>query len=302
MKRGYLGVFESAFIAGVDACTKDTLKEKGYDISYKDIFLEKMIYVAAFQGGIDEFITILKPFGDKSLPDFLNNRFKQPSKASIALLHEILKVFEPYTNKHENSLITMLMSFLLDLIMAMKNNASVIKVSQIPSIDDVKANLPPEISLPIINIISQLESTNALLPAPSVYLPKKSIERLESILRSDIYRSYSISHKNLEDSTQDSNKVINDIKSKGLNLLKKGKNILSEKCVFLDVIPVVPKIVDAAFGKLPGLLAQIAGDSANKLLKDKRNIVIYQFDDWAHEFVKLKTYHLLKDHQDRNQS
>lgn len=302
MKRGYLGIFESAYIAGRDAGAKEALKEKGYDINNKDIPLDEMIYVAAFQGGIDEFITMLKPFGDKSLPDFLNNRFKQPNKASVTVLPEILKVFEPYTNKDQNSLITMLMSFLIDLIMAMQNNASVIKVSQIPSIVDVRDNLPPELSLPIINIISQLKSTNALLPAPSVYLPKESIERLDSILRSDIYRSYSISHKNLEDSTQDSNKVINDIKSKGLTLLQKGKNVLSKKRVFLDVIPVVPKIVDAAFGKLPGLLAQIAGDSANKLLKDKENIVIYQFDDWAREFTELKTHHLLKNQRDSNLS
>lgn len=298
MKRGYLGIFESAYIAGRDAGTKEVLKEKGYDISDKDIPLDEMIYVAAFQGGIDEFITLLKPFGGKSLPDFLSDRFKRPNKASVILMPEIINVFKPYINKHENPFISMLMSFLLDLIMAMKNSASVIKVSQIPSIDDVKANLPPEISLPIINIISQIESTNALLPAPSVYLPKKSIEKLDSILRSDIYRSYSISHKDLEDSTQDTNKVINDIKSKGLTLLKKGKNILSKKRVFLDVIPVVPKIIDAAFGKLPGLLAQIAGDSANKLLKDKKNIVIYQFDDWAREFVEYKIQHLLKSHRD----
>ncbi len=287
LKRGYLGVLESAFLAGKFDGGISDLEEQEHKINKNVTPIEKMLFVSAFQGGINEFVTMIDPKVKYPGDQFLINRLKQPNESSAKIIPEVIEVFNRYVSEEESQKVVMIMSFVSDLIMAMKNNASVLNVSGIPSISKVKKDLPPELSIPIINIISQLKSTNVLLPVPSSTVEKDEVNRLRIILESNTFSTYAISHKNLEEAAIDKNKTIEDIKRKGLILLEKGKDILSSKCVSFNIIPVMPKIVDVAFGKFPGLLSQIAGDSAMQLLKNKKSIVIYQFSDWATEYIHM---------------
>ena len=116
---------------------------------------------------------------------------------------------------------------------AMQNDASIIKVSGIPTISEVNSIFPAEISVPICSILSQLMPADELLPAPSVTVPAESVDRFREILDSKVYSQYSSVHKELEFAGSESHKVLADIRNKGSELLKTGKDILCRpQCMF----------------------------------------------------------------------
>lgn len=92
--------------------------------------------------------------------------------------------------------------------------------------------------------------------------------------------------------------AIAEIRKRGNELLVAGKGVLLSRRVSINLLSVVPKIVDAAFGKLPGTLAHVAGDLATRFLDERRNIVIYRFDDWVNEYTSTSILHAMRNRAD----
>lgn len=296
MKRGYLGMLEGVYLAGRSAGHQHILEERGITLPDGSIPLDKMIYVAAFQGGIERFVTPLKSKSDQPIDRFISKRISSPKQENPELFS---KLFALQPTGEKNSAL-MALSFVHDLIVAMENNASVINISGVPSVADVKRCFAPEIALPICNILSALKANDELLPAPSHVTSRDGIERFRELLVSDVYSHYAAAHREIDFSTNTT--AIANIRSSGANLLKAGKGVLLSRRVSMNVLSVVPKIVDAAFGKLPGTLAQVAGDIATKFVEDKKNIIIYQFDDWANEYTRDSILHGTHNVSDRGES
>ena len=186
----------------------------------------------------------------------------------------------------------MALSFVYDLIVAMENNAAVINISGIPRLEDVRRDFPPDIALPVCTILSALKCADELLPAPTQIVSREAVERFKTLLSSDVYHRYAAAHERVEIESDAS--ALSDIRTKGSELLRVGKGVLANRRVSMNIISVVPKIVDAAFGKLPGALAQFAGDLASKFMDDRKNVVIYQFHDWANEYTRAAMSHSLR--------
>jgi hypothetical protein len=167
-------------------------------------------------------------------------------------------------------------------------------MSGIPNDDDVRRDLPPDMALPICAILAALKRTDELLPAPSQVVSREVVGRFKELLDSDVYHRYAAAHERAEIESDAS--ALSDIRAKGSELLRVSKGVLTNRRVSMNIISVVPKIVDAAFGKLPGAVAQFAGDLASRFMEDRKSIVIYQFDDWANEYAKAAISYL-RDHR-----
>ena len=157
-------------------------------------------------------------------------------------------------------------------------------------VEEVQGDLPPDVALPICTILSAITSADELLPAPSVIVNQNVVHRFKDLLNSEIYQRYTSAHEGIEFEARKS--ALSNIRHRGAELLRAGEGVLTNRRVSVNIISVVPKIVDSAFGKLPGALAQVAGDLATKFIEDKRNIVIYQFDDWANAYLTAQMRHL----------
>ena len=300
MKRGYLGILQGAYLAGQSAAYQHMLQERGIAVADSSIPLEKMIYVAAFQGGIEKFVTPLKAKSDHPIDRFMSARMSKPKQRDSELLHKLMAL-DPGTPAEANNLQAWKALVLIcDLISAMENNAAVINISGIPKVEDVRQELPPDVALPVCTILSALKSTDELLPAPSQTVDREVVGRFKDLLNSDVYHRYTRAHEAIELEVTES--ALSDIRSRGAKLLKASKGLLANRRVSVNTISVVPKIVDAAFGRLPGTLAQFAGELATKFLDEKKNIVIYQFDDWFNEYTKANILHLLRKRIPLNQS
>jgi hypothetical protein len=285
LKRGYLGLFESVYLAGRSRGFEESSEKAGLSIPSSNIPLDKMIYVAAFQGGVQEFVTPMKFNEGSSVDKFISGKIIEPAQQTSEFLKQMISVFSEYSSKEEDKSSVMIMSFVCDLIAGMQNDSSIINVSGIPKISEVKESLPPELSMPICHLLSQLITTDELLPAPSLNIDSDSVTRFKEILDSNLYSQYSSAHKELECANLSNKKVLANVRDKGENILAKGSNALKMRRVSMNVMPVLPKIVDAAFGKLPGILAQMAGDLATKSMQNNKNIVVYQFQDWSDEYT-----------------
>lgn len=290
-RRAYLGPAETALLARYSLSVRVALHEEGRRET--TIPLHKMFYVAAFQGGVERFLTTLiegraveengtfvevKP-KEEGVDLFLRTRMsdaKWDSEPGLALLKVMLR-------DHGVEGFATLM-FVHDLLMGMHNKAAVINVSGIPTVQQVQRFLPPDLAHPICAIVSGFRTTNESLPAPAHFAVQDPLDRFKELLMSGVFDHYATAHKRVEYEFHRS--VLADIRKKGVELLKAGKGVLANRRVSLSVLQIVPKIVDAAFGKLPGSLARSAGDLAATYLGQRRNIVVYQFGAWANEYAK----------------
>jgi hypothetical protein len=290
MKRGYLGLYQYFYLAGGSAGLRVALRDRGIGATDTSIPLEKMIYVAAFQGGIEKFVTPFKNASSHPLDRFISARTEVLKPPDAQLYKKILDLEPPpKTPTERNALVPL--CFIYDLMVAMENRAALMYVSGIPKVEDVQRDLPPDVALPICTILSALKSADELLPAPSLIVNQNVVANFKYLLKSDVYHHYTDAHESIE--CEASKSALSNIRRRGAELLRVGEGVLASRRVSMSIISVVPKIVDTAFGKLPGALAQLAGDLATKFMEDKKNVVIYQFDDWANEYMRSKVSHLL---------
>ncbi|HEY7168971.1 MAG TPA: hypothetical protein VIB79_30720, partial [Candidatus Binatia bacterium] len=86
MKRGYLGIFEGGYLAGQSAAYRLILNESGIPAANSGIPLEKMVYVAAFQAGIERFVTSINAASGQPIDRFISARVSKPKKINAQVL------------------------------------------------------------------------------------------------------------------------------------------------------------------------------------------------------------------------
>jgi hypothetical protein len=294
MKRGYLGIFEGAYLAGQSEAYRLILNEWGIPAANSGIPLEKMVYVAAFQADIERFVTSINAASGQPIDRFISARVSKPKKINAQVLQTLISLRPTIPEKEaKQSTVWMALYFVYDLIVAMENNAAIINISGIPKLEDVRQHFAPEVAIPICTILSALKSHDEILPAPSQIVSREVVRRFRELLNSDVYNQYSAAHQRVE--TEATESVLSEIRTRGAELLSMSKGVLANRRVSMNIISFVPKIVDAAFGKLPGALAQFAGDLAAKFVDDRKNVIVYQFDAWAREHITAAVTHVARD-------
>lgn len=296
MKHGYFGTFQYFYLAGYSAGFRSILGAASSATNYS-IPVEKMIYVAAFQGGIERFVTSFNYASRQPIDRFISARAVLPKQRDAQLYKRVFNLEPPSGKPHTRDALQPL-SFIYDLIVAMENRAALMYVSSIPSVEEVQRCLPPDVALPLCTILSAIKRVDELLPAPSLTLDQNMVSKFRELLNSDIYHHYTSAHERID--FEESKSALSNIRRRGIELLRAGEGVLANRRVSMNLISVGPKIIDTAFGKLPGALAQVAGDLASKFIEDKRNIVIYQFDDWANAYLAAQISHLRNAVKDPN--
>ena len=122
MKRGYLGFSQYFYLAGLSAGHRERLQEIGVAAADTSIPMQKMIYVAAFQGGIEKFVTYFEN-ASGPLDRFILARTLSPKERDPELLKKILEL-EPTWEKVEARHALRPLYFIYDLMVAMENKAA----------------------------------------------------------------------------------------------------------------------------------------------------------------------------------
>ena len=279
--RGYLGFQQYDYLAGYATGHRDSMKEQFPDISFDQMMpVDRMFYVAAFQAGIDQFVAPVSHDETEGL-DFLKNRISPPKESDFQVLREINDVFQHFgRSEADKSDVHLVKIFLHNLICAMQSNAAVLSVVPVPDPACITDAFAPELAAPLIQLVAKLQPNAESVPVPIKTIDRANVERFQAIIISDAFQKYSQAHAELEQGDADTRTVLAIVRNSGNVLLQEGKRLLTPKPSVLHILHIVPKIVDTIFGKLPGALAQLAGNVAQDRIDQRKQVVIYQFDQW----------------------
>jgi hypothetical protein len=278
---------------GIEDSFREKLNEEEKAVFDSNICPTKMIYVSAFQAGAQEFVLDRSVYLHEkgNIEKFINEKYIPSTKKTAGLHKNINSLFpRASVNAMKSAIVE---AFIRDLIIGMENDSSIINVTGIPTLSKIKESLPPDVAIPIIAMCSDLKPMDVLCPTPTLKIDRESANRYREIIESNLYHQYSNFHCELESASSDKYKILVEIERSGNKLIKKASGALFPRLVSMNILQVAPKIIDAAFGNLPGSLAQSFGDIATKFMQKEKDIVIYQFQEWSLNYAKEIMLHCL---------
>ena len=167
--------------------------------------------------------------------------------------------------------------FLLELFLAMENRTSMVSVLSLPDPKKLEKVMPPELLIPLRNLLVTIEPVALPLPLPQHTISSANIRRFHQIIDSDIFSSYRSGHTQLDLASIPTATSLGRISESAKMLLADYADAINLKRMTLSLVPITTKVIDTIFGKLPGVLAEYSGDILSRLLNDERRLVIYQF-------------------------
>jgi hypothetical protein len=159
----------------------------------------------------------------------------------------------------------------------MATPASLLSLWGIPDVAEADAVLPPELIVPVSTLLAAIEDLTTVSPVPQKVLPREGLARFNRIITSDLFRHYVTAHVQLDHVQAPAATALQTVAAAGRRLFLENPRLLALRRSFLGVLQVTPKLVDAAFGKLPGMLAELGARLGLSLLESRRRIVIYDF-------------------------
>ena len=301
MRKAYLGMFESGALAGSSSMRREIVNllrevtaKHNLPAPVETLPVSRMIYIAAYQGGIERILELpSNQYLNRESDSAFLRRQGQPSAPCMEVLNLAIEVASWAGSGDENKTreARKILLFVHDIIVAMANNTAVINASGIPTKASVIQSLPADIAMPICNLLSGLSTINEPLPAPRVSIEKNAVSRLEKLMLSGAFSHYAAAHSDVGDISP--SKDLSYVVALGNKLIDAGGDLLCRRRASLTLLPIIPKIIDVAFGKLPSLFAQAAGDLAMQYANQRKNVMIYRFEDCINEYRKASFLGLL---------
>jgi hypothetical protein len=300
MRKGLIGPFQQGVLLGLSESLNIAERVTGQ----RGVDLEGIFYATAFQAGIDEFL--LAGVGERPQPfsAFIRDQTRYlPAERSKRHYDTVETAFGKYLpegwERDDKYLpVWSVQAFLIDLLNAMATPASLLSPWGIPDIAEAKALLPPELVVPVSNLLAAIEDLTTASPVPQRVLAREDLERFNRIITSDLFRHYVTAHEMLDNPQVPVATAVEAAANAGRRLFLGNPRLLALRRSFLGVLQITPKVVDAAFGKLPGLLAELGARLGLSLLESRRRIVIYDFRPTVMEVFLanlLRMFHAFKE-------
>jgi hypothetical protein len=302
MKKGFIGAFQLGTLGGIKGALEIAEKvtnEAGCNV-------ESIFYASAFQAGLEQFIIPRIQEDDEPCSKLIKDRTKiipeGKDKELYATIKDSLSQFLPddWQKNQEYTSVWHLHYFLSDLFLAMEEKSSLVTISNWPNIAELELLLPSDFLVPLNNFLESIEEIQVQAPIPRFALDKEYATRYQEILFGDLFKKYSEAQCVLDDASYSPHKSIPNIVEQGKNIFKSSPAVLKIKRSLVGIIDVTPKLVDAAFGKLPGAIAEMAGKLGTNFLEDRRRIVIYDFHDIMFELFLKNVVRMIKSAEEKN--
>lgn len=277
MKRGFISIHTLGRLRG----TREKLQKIEGQIGALPLDVEELFCSIAFQGGFERFSIPAYPNSHRYISDYILRRSEMVEYDQIEEFDCIEQIFAPYYDESVDyiervrSPIFSIEAFLIDLFSAMKTKSCLIEVNRIPKITELERLLPFHILEPIDSLLSQFRHSTAVLPRATSVFQRSDVERLREVIESISFKEYSLLHENLDDQRNEVSNTVERITKAGAGLKELGGNLLELRSTALGILPMTPKLVDIAFGKLPGAVAEVATKLGVSFLEDRKRVVVY---------------------------
>ena len=185
---------------------------------------------------------------------------------------------QDYRSNNKYAPVWALEHFLTDLCFAMQSKSSMVAVLGIPKIEPLKPLLPVELFLPVKSLLVALEPSGVEVPLPKRAIADDRVSLFVDLLKSDLFLSYSAAQSDLDFASIPKRNAIARVATKAKQIVKENLDAVRLKRTTVALLPITSKLIDLAFGKLPGTLAEYSTNLLAKMLNEQRRVVVYQFD------------------------
>lgn len=284
MKKGYIPPYSFGALEGssesLQAAAKVTM-QSGTDLA-------AIFYATAFQAGIDELVVPETMTTDVVAQSaFLAARTKGIPLTRCAPYILVETAFSAHLPdgwllRDDFSFARFLYWFVADLLIATSEGASILHLSlrhSVPTLEKAESLLLSELFVPLRNLFAAITCVEPSSPVPQKSISTDDIQRFNAIISSDLFNRYSASQSSLDDSTIPLTTALPVVVSAGQKLFSQNNSLLALKRVSVSILEVTPKLVDAVFGKIPGVLAEVVAKLSISLLESRRRVVIYDFQE-----------------------
>jgi hypothetical protein len=180
-----------------------------------------------------------------------------------------------------------LWGFIGEVLYALRTRRPIVTFFDIPEASSAQPFLPPELSIPITNLLRHLTETTVSTGTPAVAASVHDIALCEEILGDEIYRSYAAKHSALERTEDRLDLLGKAIETDVLAMTSRHRQLRIEK-VGISTLKLSSKFIDKVLLGLPGKLGEELAAAATEYLEDRQRIVIYKFMDIPHKIFSAR--------------
>jgi len=245
--------------------------------------LQPLVYSSLIQAGLEKLVfssgTQLPP----DIPSHVTSRIQREDTQSyekcIGLASSILadgkNELEGHTPKNE---LPYLWGFIGEVLYALRTRRPIVTFFDIPDASSFQPFLPPEISIPITNLLGQLAETTVGTGTPAMVASVHDVALCEEILADELYRSYAAKHSALEQMDDQLDLLGKAIESDVQEMTSRHRQLRIER-VGISTLKLSSKFIDKVLLGIPGKLGDELAAAATDYLEDRQRLVIYKFMD-----------------------
>ena len=286
-KKGYISYYGLGYLAGIT----DAIIITGSYFNRSSFNAEHVFYASVFQSGVDIFVT--PDASDRELfrSDFPKTRHQSLRKGIYRRRIEQIdacffgSLLEQKGESKRSQGIEDLKLFICDLLVAMESHSCLLGIQRMPNVNGLEQLLHEELLSSVRNLLSTFRTESTQTPIPRFVISTADIKRFEEVIQTPSFSAYKQAHDELDSTSYSESKAMSKIIRTGREFVSKNASLAKLEQTAVSVLTITPKIIDAVFGKLPGVLAEAFGNSGVRILDERRRVVVYDCHKWIDTII-----------------
>jgi hypothetical protein len=245
--------------------------------------LQPLVYSSLIQAGLEKLVFSSDTKMSEDFPAHVASRIQVEDaldyQSCIGLASTILteesKQAEDSARKND---LPLLWGFIGELLFSLRTRRPIVTFFDIPTEQNTTPFLPPQLSIPISNLLGQLNETSVGTGTPAMVASVHDVALCEEILADEFYRSYMAKHAALEGTDDRLDVLAKAIEADVQSMASRHRQLRFEK-VGISTLKLSSKLIDKVLLGIPGKLGNELAAAAAEYLEDRQRIVIYKFMD-----------------------
>lgn len=280
MRSAHLGIFQSGVLMGAAAGPASNEVPPLVRAS-RTI---RLVYSSMVQAGIDQIRVSVGGLLTRELPAYLSRRVRLVSSPEWGVVQEQVQaafriaIGPDYDWRADPHKIRLLEIYVIELLHAWRTATSLIWVTPFPNMEWYRVRLPPELYVPIRNLLATARPLEPTVAAPASVIKRADLGLLEEILVGNAYASYTRSHDALADPSVSPARALASVSRASGVLVRAHRQLLRHHKTSALVLDASANAVEA-MGKVPGALAGLIATLLGEWAQSRTRVVIYDFEE-----------------------
>jgi hypothetical protein len=161
-----------------------------------------------------------------------------------------------------------------------------LRTTEFPDPNKLLGKLPPEVLLPIKNLLDTFEKVSPSSLYPRMIIDQDNVALFQEILASQRFCEYKTAHSALEDPAVPTTVSSRHVSQATKSMCNRTRRWVKGRKILVAVLPFSARIVDLIFGALPGKLAEQFARTTQDWLTRNQRMVIYQMDGISQQLIR----------------